>query len=313
MPRIRSPRGRHRVILGALVGIVLVAAPAAVVARQPGAWGAAVLEAAISSPQADGCPIESPNGLNLYFASTRPGAVGGITDPNDIWRVHRTAIDAPWGEPEHLPAPVNSSAADFCPTPLNGKRLYLVSARGGTGSCGAGDIYRTREHPATGWGEPENLGCQAGGAGPNFAGGEFSPSIVETGDGTLLFFSSPGADGGTDQDIYVSEMRADGSFTPASLVAGLSTAANDQMPNVSRDGLEMVFVSDRAGGFGAFDVYSSTRASTADPWSAPVNLGSNVNTSAGESRPSLSGDGRRLHFGRLGDLWVSERPIGNHD
>lgn len=299
-------RRRAAGIGAALVCIVMVAAPAAVLARQPGAWGTAVLEAGVNSAQADGCPIESPNGLDLYFASTRPGAIGGSTDPNDIWRVHRSAIDAPWGTPEHLPAPVNSASADFCPTPLTADRLYFVSAR--AGFCGGGDIFRTREHPVTGWDTPENLGCQAGGGGPNFAGGEFSPSLFETeGGATVLYFSSTGLDG-LDQDIYATTMQADGSFGPATLVEELSTSANDQMPNVSRDGLEIVFVSDRTGGAGALDVWTATRQTTADAWSAPVNVAS-VNTSAGESRPSLSGDGRRLHFGRLGDLWVSERSV----
>ena len=296
-----------RIRIGTILMLLLLlfAMPADALARKAGPWGPAVLEVGINSAQADGCPIESPNGLNLYIASTRPGAVGGTTDPNDIWRFHRDAVDAPWGEAEHLPAPVNSSAADFCPTPLNGKRLYFVSAR--DGGCGAGDIYRTREHPRRGWTTPENLGCNATGDGPNFAGGEFSPSIVETDEGTLLFFSSPGNDGGTDQDIYVSVMDADGSFGPATIVGELSTAANDQMPNVSRNGLEMVFVSDRAGGSGGFDIWTTTRASTCAAWSAPVNLGGNVNTAASESRPSLSGDRSRLHFGRSGDIWVSER------
>lgn len=314
MSRIRFWRLRRAGALGAALAVItaLLAAPAGVVARQAGPWGLASLEIGINSPQADGCPIESPKGLDLYFASTRPGAVGGATDMNDIWRVHRTSIDAPWGTPEHLPFPVNSSAADFCPTPLNGKRLYFVSARGGDGSCGAGDIYRTREHPVKGWLAPENLGCNATGDGPNFAGVEFSPSVVETSEGVLLYISSTGLDG-LDQDIYVSVVQANGSFGPGTLVTELSTAANDQMPNVSRNGLEIVFSSDRAGGAGAMDVYTASRASTADPWSAPVNLGGNVNTSAAETRPSLSGDGRRLHFGRLGDLWLSERSIGNHD
>lgn len=276
-------------------------------ARQEGPWGAAVLETGINSPQADGCPIESPDGLELYIASTRPGAVGGDTDPNDIWRFHRSAIDAPWGAAEHLPAPVNSAAADFCPTPLTADRLYFVSAR--AGYCGAGDIFRTRERPTKGWLQPENLGC-ASSSGPNFPGGEFSPSIVETAEATLLFYSSVGNDGGTDQDIYVSVMASDGSFGPGSRVAELSTEANDQMPNVSRDGLEIVFASDRGGGAGALDIWTATRSSTSDPWSAPENL-TGINTAGGESRPSLSGDGRRLHFGRGGDIWVSERAVGN--
>lgn len=293
-----------------IVAIALAAAPSSAVARQEGPWGVAVPEVGINSAQADGCPIESPNGLDLYIASTRPGAVGGDADANDIWRFHRDAIDAPWGAGEHLPAPVNSAAPDFCPTPLNGKRLYFVSAR--PGYCGAGDIFRTREHPLRGWLAPENLGCSATGSGPNFAGGEFSPSIVETDEGTLLFFSSPGSDGGTDQDIYVSTMGADGSFGPATKVDELSTGANDQMPNVSRDGLEIVYASDAGNTPGSFDIWTATRDSTSDAWSSPTKLDGNVNGAAtSETRPSLSGDGRRLHFGRSGDIFVSSRDVGN--
>ena len=158
-------------------------------------WGTAVLEVGVNSAQADGCPIESPDGLSLFIASTRPGAVGGATDPNDIWVAKRTSKDAPFAAPQHLPAPVNSAAADFCPTPLSGKGLLFVSARAVAGACGAGDIYFTPKHPVRGWLTPSNLGCSATGAGPNSAGGEFSPSRVETNEGTLLFFSSPGAGG----------------------------------------------------------------------------------------------------------------------
>jgi hypothetical protein len=80
------------------------------------------------------------------------------------------------------------------------------------------------------------------------------------------------------------------------------------MPNVRKDGLEMVFNSNRTGGFGGQDVYTARRASTGAPWSAPVNLGPAVNTAGNETRSSLSWDGRRLHFGRDGDIFVATRP-----
>lgn len=302
-----STRRTHVVRVAAAVFVAAATAvPVSAYSQHFGAWGPATLEVGINSAQADGCPIESFDGRQLYIASARPGAVGGTTDPNDIWVATRPSIDAPWATPVHLPAPVNSSAADFCPTPLPGNRLYFVSTRTGSGACGAGDIYRTRNHPVRGWATPTDLGCAATGSGPNFAGPEFSPSIVEIEGGTALFFSGTGSDG-LDQDIYISWMRADGTFAPASQVNELSTSANDQMPNVSRDGLEMVFASDRAGGAGAMDVFRTTRSSTADPWSTPVGVGPNVNTAAAETRPSLSGDGHRLHFGRSGDIWVSTR------
>ena len=299
----RSHRPLDARLVAAILALLLVAVPTVVSGKQFTSWGATSAEVGINSPQADGCPIESPNGLQLFIASTRPGAVGGPGDPNDIWFAERASVDAPWSEPAHLPAPVNSAAADFCPTPLNGKGLLFVSTRGGAGSCGAGDMYFTRRNPAHGWSTPVNLGCAATGAGPNFPGGEFSPSLVETDAGTFLYFSSSGFDLG-DQDIYVSAMRSDGTFAPATAVAELNTAANDQMPNVSRDGREIVFVNDAAGNF---DVFTSTRASASGPWSAPWNAGANVNTAASETRPSLSGDGERLHFGRSGDIFVSTR------
>jgi len=64
-----------------------------------------------------------------------------------------------------------------------------------------------------------------------------------------------------------------------------------------QDGREMVFASNRSGGLGGFDIWSASRDSIADPWSAPVNLGSNVNSAANETRPSLSWDALTLLFG----------------
>ena len=82
-----------------------------------------------------------------------------------------------------------------------------------------------------------------------------------------------------------------------------------------KDGLEVVFSSNHAypGALGGQDVYVSTRASADDPWSTPVNLGSAVNTSAGETRPSLSWDARTLLFGRapgpegMSDVYIATR------
>ncbi|HEY9376966.1 MAG TPA: hypothetical protein VIQ02_07720 [Jiangellaceae bacterium] len=296
-----------RFFTGTLLVVVAATVPGAAQAKQLTDWGPAELVANVNDPvAADGCPIESPDGLSLYMASTRRG------DPNDIWVATRGSKDAEFGTPTMLPEPVNSNAADFCPTPLHGNYLLFVSTRGGvdaygTTACGGGDIYITRQSAATGdWAAPRNLGCAPNG--PNGTGTEFGPSLVETDIGTLLYFSSGGALGTNTQDIYVSVQLADGSFGPPTPVAELNTSADDVMPNVSKDGLEIVFASTRPGGNGAFDIYTATRSSVGDPWSTPVNLGSNVNTGAAETRPSLSWDGERLYFGRAGQIYVSERP-----
>jgi hypothetical protein len=116
-------------------------------------------------------------------------------------------------------------------------------------------------------------------------------------------------------DIYVAETLANGAFGPASPVTELNSAANDIQPNVRKDGLEVVFSSNHAypGAQGGQDVYVSTRASANAPWSTPVNLGTVVNTAAGETRPSLSWDAGTLLFGRapgpegMSDIYVTTR------
>ena len=280
------------------------ATPGAAMARPLTAWSPATPEPGINTAAAEGCPIESPNGLRLYIASNRPGGTAD-PDPNDIWMATRDSVGAPWGPLHNLGAPVNSAAADYCPTPLHGRRLLFVSTRSSSEACGGGDIYLTRKTVKHGWAAPRNLGCALDGSGPNFPTGEFGPSLVETDEGTFLYFSSAGTGG--DQDIWVSRMTGNWTFGPPVVVEELSTPYDDFMPNVRRDGLEIVLNSNRPGGFGGQDVYAATRASTADPWSSPVNLGPAVNTPGNETRASISGDGMRLHFGRNGDIYVSER------
>ena len=61
------------------------------------------------------------------------------------------------------------------------------------------------------------------------------------------------------------------------------------------------------------DIWVATRGALSDPWSAPVNLGSAVNTAAVETRPSLSRDGKQLLFRRApgpegsSDIYVTTR------
>ncbi len=302
-PQRRRPAGVRLVRVLAAAMAILLMAPARVAGTSFGTWGPAVAEPGVNTSAAEGCPIESPDGLSLYIASNRAGGTGS-PDPNDIYAFHRESIDGAWGPAENLGTPVNSIYADYCPTPLHGNALLFVSTR--PGGCGGGDIYLGRNNPVHGW-SIQHLGCDATGSGPNFPGGEFGPSLVETAEGTFLFFSSDGYDVGGDQDIYMSRQLSDGSFAPATAVAELNTSVHDFMPNVRKDGLEIVFNSNRAGGFGGQDVYTASRASTSDPWTTAVNLGSNVNTAGNESRSSLSWDGLRLHFGRDGDIQVSTR------
>jgi hypothetical protein len=90
----------------------------------PPVWGTAVLVEALSedAPVADGCPIESADGLSLFIASNRVDPPGGPAEPNDIWVSDRASIGAPWQPPRRLEGPINlPGIGDFCPTPIRGR------------------------------------------------------------------------------------------------------------------------------------------------------------------------------------------------
>ena len=171
---------------------------------------------------------------------------------------------------------------------------------------GTADIYETRLDPALGWLPPEILPCTAADDVNSFAD-EFSPSPVEAQGRTILFFSSA-RDGA--QKLYTSERQANGEWGPAAPVEELNSGFQDARPNVSHDGLEVVFDSTRDGG--PPDIWTATRLKLSEPWSTPKKLGPNVNSDAAESRASLSRDGTWLYFastrqGGQSDIYVAKR------
>jgi hypothetical protein len=75
------------------------------------------------------------------------------------------------------------------------------------------------------------------------------------------------------------------------------TPVNCYMPSITGDGLTMyVCMSGAPGGLGSYDIYVVTRAHRSNTWGTPVHIGSGVNTSSSDHRPSISPDGRQLFF-----------------
>jgi hypothetical protein len=198
----------------------------------------------------------------------------------------------------------------------------------------ANDIYVSRrynktedlpEDPSGGWQAPVNLGPNV-----NSTSADQSPWIFQddtTGTTTLYF----GSDRSGHFDIYSSTLQEDGTFTAATPVWELNNPdADDQHPTVSRDGLEMYFISNRSGsnlnpsGDPSPDIWVSIRSGTLERWGTPVNLdvanaargGALINSDFHDGRPALSFDGTRLYFfsaNRIGnesnrfDIWVTTR------
>ena len=265
-----------------------------------------ILDPPVNTSCEDMQPFLSKDRLSFYFAR-RCGAL----DPRswDIWVARRGDVNDPWGAPENLGATINSDAGENFPRiSADGQQLYFQSSRNTAGSRGGSDLWVSRWEGSA-WGPPENLGD-----GVNTSANEDSPAIFEdpvTGRTTLFFVSDrPGGLGLI--DIYTSTMQADGFFGPAVPVSELNTTANDMALSIRQDGLEIFFTSNRPGSIlnfqnaNSFDIWTSTRATTSDPWSTPTNLDpgptptSNgpigINTRVHEAAPGLSFDGMTLYF-----------------
>src|SRR6266851_243293 len=267
-------------------------------------------------------PAISNDGRSLYISSDRPGSFGN----NDIWVSQRANLDAQWGPPMHLGPNINTPGNEFAPNfSSDGHWLFFSrSTFAGSNDPAIWSSYRKHVHDDFAW-EPAlklagdinrpDLDQNA----PTFFHDE------ETGITTIYFNSIKRPDGLLaglgDYDIYASTRRADGVFGPGVLVPELCSKYRDTRAAIRRDGLEMFIASNRPSGLGQIDLWVSTRATTLDLWSTPVNLGKTVNGEADDSGPALSADGTALYFystrtGGFGgrDLYVTTRTrlVGEH-
>jgi predicted secreted protein/Tol biopolymer transport system component len=114
-------------------------------------------------------------------------------------------------------------------------------------------------------------------------------------------------------------VKADFTFgNPTNLGPIVNSSSLDKGPSISSDGLTLFFHSgnNRPGSYGQKDLWVTTRATTDDPWSEPVNFDLNINSSYQEGNPSISADQLSLYFSSWrqpegygeNDLWMIERP-----
>jgi len=284
------------VSLAVLGSLTLCAMPAG--AQKFSDWSAPVnLGPVINFAESNQHPAISKDGLSLYYSA-------GPLNSLDIWVSQRASVDNEWGPPQKLGPNVNSDYSDLGPTfTPDGHWMYFQSNRPSPCANPANPIltldlyiaHRKDRRDDFGWEPAENLGCVINSpyddGGPTF----FQDDQLDV---TLLYFTStrPASPGGGNFDIYVSTLQPDETWGPGVFVPELSGPGRDTRTAIRRDGLELFISADRPGGVGSQDIWVSTRATTADKWSTPVNLGPVVNSAAFDGAPALSWDGTTLYF-----------------
>ena len=189
-----------------------------------------------------------------------------------------------------------------CPLLLT---LFTAPALGQASSDWSGDAM-----PSFGeWGTPVNIGAPI-----NTLTVDSAPFLVKG--GKTMYFQSLRAGGLGIQDIWVSHRDRHGAWGEPANVTAVNSPAIDLVPALSSDGHYLFFASNRPGGQGGFDIWSSYRHDKHGDlgWGAPTPITA-INSPALDAGPSyLAGkedEGRPAHLffasnrGGTNDIYVS--------
>ncbi len=222
------------------------------------AWGTPQnLGLQINTETIERCPYVTPDGRHLIFIrSDRPFA--NITK-GDFYMSSRTDVtnDLGWGVPVKVDSGLNTADEEFAVTGYEDKesgllRLYFAS---GTSGIGNGyDIYTTAM-------------AEDGSFGPRTPVPELSGAFDDgfptvRSDGLEMFLNSNRTGTLGANDIWVSSRRktSDPWSTPLNIGPVVNGAGDDSRPALSWDGSTIIYASTRPGGFGSYDLWTTTRS-----------------------------------------------------
>jgi hypothetical protein len=98
-------------------------------------------------------------------------------------------------------------------------------------------------------------------------------------DKNTLLYSSYGEDESRGKDIYRLRKLSTGKWSPApENITKVNSSFDDEYPALSKDGKTLYFSSKGFDNMGGYDIFKSTWDEKMETWSAPVNLGSPINS-----------------------------------
>ncbi len=238
-------------------------------------------------------------------------ALHGVGMQEDIFVATAETPDH-WTYGKSISKNINTIYNEGAPTfSADGKYVILVGCeagdqgdfeyganRKGLGSC---DLF-VSEKIGSNWTKPSNLGTPI-----NSWHFESQPSFSS--DGKTLYFIRGVRNKQTGekmQDIYVSEITANGWSKPQMLPEYINSPGREESVQIHPDGQTLYFSSDGHTGMGGLDIYMC-RMQADGTWSKPINLGYPINTHMDENSLLVSSKGDVAYFasdreGGYGDL-----------
>ena len=179
---------------------------------------------------------------------------------------------------------VNSKASEYLPIMTADESIMVFTRR----ETVTEEAYFIERKPDNTWTSPRTLV----GLPPQFRKAAVSMSI----DGQMLVFAMADHPRGIGNfDLYYMEIK-NGEWTqPSNFGPEVNTPGWESQPCISADGRTVFFSTDRKGGEGGYDLWKTKRQLDGS-WSAPTNLGLDINGPENEESPFIHRDQRTLYF-----------------
>ncbi len=216
----------------------------------PKGWSKPVYMKLLNSPENDETPYITPDGKTIIFSSDRKGskrpsvtADGMVRITYDLYISHR--IDGRWTKPVPVPGDVNTTRNERCPS-LSPDRRFLYFSRWRYSNIRRSVIMvaelknnrYVNVRPL-----PETINRYS-----------YDLALAPSRSGGFYFASRrPGGYGGW--DLYFTKKIKDSWTKPVNLGPEINSPDNELF--LSEAGSEIFFCSDRTGGLGGYDIYSS--------------------------------------------------------
>ncbi len=242
-------------------------------------------------------PTISADGNLLFFiCQNHPDntKVNEVPNSQDIWFSARDS-SGKWGKAVHLGYPLNTYYynAVYWISPDNNRILIRNAFINGDYAGNGVSICHLKKDGY--WSKPEMLWIR------NYAkydrGRKNGATMANNGQ-TLLFYMTE-ENAGTDNDLYVSFLENDETWSePKSLGKKINLKNfNETTPYLAPDGVTLYFSSNRPGGLGYNDIWMTRRLDNSwQKWTEPVNLGRPINTEDMDSFFTLDAGGEYAYM-----------------
>ncbi len=244
-------------------------------------------------------PVISPDGKTLYVDRKNhpqnyrlPGAPANAHNNDNIWYSTQDTNGA-WQPLKNIGPMLNNGYGSFVASVTPDGNTLLLGGTYKPASAAPAHFGLWLTHRiAGGWSVPDEVRMK------DYYTHALFVEFCLSNDGRTIILSLDRSDSYGGKDLYVSFLQPDGTWSaPKNLGPDVNSAADEATPFLAADGKTLYFASDGFSGYGSMDMFITRRLdSTWQRWSAPENLGPQLNTDAWDAYYTVPASGEYAYF-----------------